>query len=58
VRGPLSTTLHPTATALPPRRSAMAGVIVRHPIGAFLVGAYGVGGPLLTVITTGSLPRG
>jgi uncharacterized protein len=52
----MSTTSYPTATALLPRRSVVARLIVRHPIGAFLVGAYGLGGPLLTVVTTASLP--
>ena len=39
-----------------PRATGARRWIVRHPIAAFLVGAYGVGGPLLTIYTTASLP--
>jgi membrane protease YdiL (CAAX protease family) len=37
------------------RRSGVARFVVRHPITAFLIGAYGVGGPLLTIFTTAPL---
>jgi uncharacterized protein len=43
-------------TAPAPRATGARGWILRHPIAAFLVGAYGVGGPLLTTYTTASLP--
>ena len=44
------------ATAPSQRIRGVRGWIVRHPIAAFLVGAYGVGGPLLTIYVTASLP--
>jgi len=40
-------------TPLSPR-SPVTLFIVGHPIGAFLIGAYAVGGPLLTIFTTAS----
>src|SRR5919112_2956644 len=43
-------------TTSPPQAAGVRGWIVRHPIAAYLVGAYGVGGPLLTIYTTASLP--
>jgi uncharacterized protein len=52
----MSTFTQLVPTAPPRRRGVVAALIVRHPIAAFLVGAYGVGGPLLTVYVTASLP--
>lgn len=43
-----------TETRTVERRSRAARWIIRHPIAAFLVGAYGLGMPLLTVRTTTS----
>lgn len=51
----MSTTAPLPSTGLPPR-SAAAGFILRHPVAAFLIGAYAVGGPLLTIFATVSLP--
>jgi membrane protease YdiL (CAAX protease family) len=51
----MSTTIQPTSTDLAPR-GRIARFIERHPVGAFLVGAYAVGGPLLTIFATVSLP--
>jgi len=52
----MSTITHPTPSAPPRPRGAVARFIARHPIAAFLVGAYGVGGPLLTLYVTAALP--
>ena len=52
----MSTITPPVTSAAVPRRSPVARFIVRHPVTAFLVGAYLVGGPLLTVFVTVSLP--
>jgi hypothetical protein len=45
----MSTIAQPTTAPPIERRSAVARVIVRYPVAAFLVGAYGLGWPLLTV---------
>jgi uncharacterized protein len=52
----MSTITQPASTALVRRRREGARFVVRHPIAAFLTGAYGVGGLLLTIFVTGSLP--
>ena len=52
----MSTITQPAHPAPSQRRGAVARFVVRHPIAAFLIGAYGVGGPLLTVYVTVSLP--
>jgi membrane protease YdiL (CAAX protease family) len=52
----MSTTTRPITSAVSPPRSAVARFVGAHPIAAFLIGAYGVGGPLLTVYVTASLP--
>jgi len=53
----MSTISRTTPTAPVQRRSPVARFIVRHPIAAFLAGAYGVGGPLLTLYVAAPLPR-
>ena len=52
----MSIVTQPARIPSPPRRSPLARFVVRHPITAFLVGAYGVGGPLLIIFTIASLP--
>ena len=48
-------TVTPVSRTVPiPRRSPIARFIVRRPIAAFLIGAYVVGLPLLTIFTTAS----
>jgi membrane protease YdiL (CAAX protease family) len=48
------TTITPARTTPISGRSPVTRFIVRHPIAAFLIGAYVVGGPLLTIFTTAS----